>query len=186
MLLGLGVLAVLDNIQGIAIEPEPRHYLALAVTILGIGLLVGAFIGRARWLILLGVIAIPMFLAAGFEYRWTSEDFRLLEVPTTFEELDDEYHQDLGNMRLDLTELPWDGREIVLDVSVDAGNVEIIVPEGVGLVGSAEVSAGSVSAFGRETSGLGDPSLDFNNPGPDGTVNLDAQVDLGNIQISRG
>ena len=186
MLLGLGVMAVLDNMPGLAIEPEPRHYVALAVTILGLGLMVGGFLGRARWLIVAGVLVIPLILSAGFEYRWNSQDFQLSEAPSTFEELDEEYQLDLGNLQLDLTELPWDGREVELDVSVDAGNVEIRLPRGVGLVGSAEVSAGNVSAMGRESSGLGDPSLDFNSPGPLGTVNLEVQVDLGNIEITRG
>jgi hypothetical protein len=40
-----------------------------------------------------------------------------------------------------------------------------------------------VAAFGRESSGLGSPGLTFDNPGPRGTVDLDAHVDLGNIDI---
>ncbi len=187
MLLGIGVLAVLDNLPGLALEPEPRHYLALAVTILGIGLLVGGFAGRARWLIVVGVIMIPLTVSSqAFEYRWDSEEFQLSSSPNTFEELNDEYQLDIGNLQLDLTDLPWDGREIALDVQVDAGNVEIILPPGVGLIGSAEVSVGRVSALGQESSGIGDPSLDFNSPGPEGTVNLDAQVDIGNIEITHG
>jgi phage shock protein PspC (stress-responsive transcriptional regulator) len=187
ILLGLGVLAVLDNIPWGTVEPEPRHYLALAITILGIGLLVGAFVGRARWLILVGVIMIPLTLTSqAFELDWNSDEFEATESPATFEELDDEYQLDIGNLQLDLTRLPWDGREVPLDVSVDAGNVEIILPPGVGVTGSAEVSVGRVSAFGREVSGLGDPSLEFNNPGARGTVDLEANVDIGNIEIQYG
>ncbi len=187
ILLGLGVMAVLDNMPGLAIEPEPRHYLALAVTILGIGLLVGGFVGRARWLILVGVIMIPITLSSqAFEYRWNSDEFQLADSPSSFEEVDDSYQMDVGNLRLDLTGLPWDGREIELDIAVDAGNVEIILPPGVGVIGSAEVSVGRVSGMGQEASGLGDPSLQFNAPGPRGTVDLDAQVDIGNIDISHG
>jgi phage shock protein PspC (stress-responsive transcriptional regulator) len=187
MLLGLGVLALLDNIPGVAIEPEPRHYMALAVTILGIGLLVGAWIGRARWLILLGVIMVPtMLFSPVFEYEWNSESFERSVQPTTFAELEDSYDLDVGNIFIDLTELPWDGREISLSVAVDAGNVEIRLPEGVGLTGSAEVSVGRVAAPGRESSGLGSPALTFDNPGPRGTVDIDARVDIGNIEISRG
>jgi hypothetical protein len=187
MLLGLGVLALLDNIPGVAIEPEPRHYMALAVTILGIGLLVGAWVGRARWLILLGVIMIPtMLFSPAFEYEWNSENFDRTVTPITFAELDETYSLDVGSLMLDLTELPWDGRSIDLNVSVDAGNVVIKLPEGVGLEGSAEVSVGRVAGPGRESSGLGNPTLTFDNPGPRGTVNLDARVDIGNIEISRG
>lgn len=187
MLLGLGVLALLDNVPGVAIEPEPRHYMALAVTILGIGLLVGAVAGRARWLILLGVIMVPtMLFSPVFEYEWNSESFERAVHPTTFAELDEEYRLEVGNLLIDLTGLPWDGREIFLSVSVDAGNVEIRLPEGVGLTGKAEVSVGRVAGPGRESSGLGNPALMFNNAGPRGTVNLDARVDIGNIEISRG
>ena len=187
MLLGLGILALLDNLPGVAIEPEPRHYMALAVTILGIGLLVGAWIGRARWLILLGVLMVPtMLFSPVFEYEWNSESFDREIAPITFEQLDPSYSLDVGNLNIDLTQLPWDGRTIDLDVAVDAGNVEIQLPQGVGLTGNAEVSVGRVAAPGRESSGLGNPAIDFDNPGPLGTVNLHARVDLGNIEISRG
>ena len=187
MLLGVGVMALLDNVPGLAIEPEPRHYVALAVTILGIGLLVGAFVGRARWLIVVGVIMVPtMLFSPVFEYEWTSENFDRTVIPQTFTQLEEAYSLDFGNLYIDLTDLPWEGETIDLAVSVDAGNVEIRLPQGVGLTGSAEVSAGRVAAPGRETSGLGNPALMFNTPGPLGTVDLDARVDLGNIEISRG
>jgi phage shock protein PspC (stress-responsive transcriptional regulator) len=187
MLLGLGVLALLDNIPGVAIEPEPRHYMALAVTILGMGLLVGAFIGRARWLILVGVIMVPtMLFSPVFEYEWTSETFERSVAPVSFAEVEEEYDLDVGNLSIDLTDLPWSGETINLEIAVGAGNVELSLPEGVGLVGEAEVSAGRVAAPGRESSGLGNPALVFNNPGARGTVYLDATVDIGNIEISRG
>ncbi|MDP9495797.1 MAG: cell wall-active antibiotics response protein, partial [Actinomycetota bacterium] len=187
MLLGLGVLALLDNLPDVAVEPEPRHYMALAVTILGIGLLVGAFAGRARWLIVVGVIMVPtMLFSPVFEYEWTSETFERSATPTSFAEVDDVYELELGNLEIDLRELPWNGQIIEISISVDAGNVALRLPEGVGLVGSAEVSVGRVAAPGRETSGLGNPALTFNSPGPRGTVDLDASVDLGNIEISRG
>ncbi|MGH8913179.1 MAG: PspC domain-containing protein [Acidimicrobiia bacterium] len=184
MLVGLGVLAILDNIASIPIEPEPRHYMALAVTVLGVGLMVGGFIGRARWLILIGVILIPtMLFSPVFEYDWNSEEFNRSETPLTFAELDGNYDIDVGNLRIDLTELPWDGEVVDLDLQVDAGNIELVVPEGVGVVGSAAVDVGRVGGLGREATGLGEPELDFNDPGELGTVNLDASVDVGNIDI---
>ena len=187
VLLGLGILALLDNLPGVALEPEPRHYMALAVLILGLGLLVGAVVGRARWLILVGVIMVPtMLFSPVFEYEWNSDDFERSETPETFAEVEDEYSLDVGNLFIDLTELPWTGQTIELEISVDAGNVELRLPEGVGLTGSAEVSVGRVAGPGRESSGLGNPALEFNNPGPRGTVDIDARVDIGNIDISRG
>jgi phage shock protein PspC (stress-responsive transcriptional regulator) len=184
VLIGLGILAILDNIPGIPIEPQPRHYVALAVTILGVGLIVGGFVGRARWLIIPAAILIPTVLfSPAFEYEWNSENFDRSYAPDSFDELESGYTQEVGNLVIDLSDLPWDGEEIDLAASVDAGNLEIILPPGVGLEGEATVDVGRVAAFGRESSGLGGPGLTFDNPGPEGTVVLDAEVDLGNIDI---
>ncbi len=184
MLVALGVLALLDNLPGVPIEAQPRHYMALAVTILGIGLIVGGFIGRARWLILLGVLMVPTLLfSPAFEYNWNTDEFDRTYSPDSFTELEDTYSQDVGNLVIDLTDLPWDGEVVDLTVAVDAGNIEIWIPPGVGIQGEASVDVGHVGAFGRESSGLGGPNLQFDNPGPAGTVVLDASVDLGNIDI---
>jgi phage shock protein PspC (stress-responsive transcriptional regulator) len=187
ILISMGVLAILDNVPGIPIEPEPRHYVALAVTVLGVGLMVGGFIGRARWLILLGVLAIPtMLFSPVFEYDWNSEEFETAVAPDTFEELEDLYTLDVGNLLIDLTQLPWDGEVIDLEATVDAGNLEIFIPNGVGVVGEASVDLGRVGGLGRESAGLGRPELTFDEPGRLGTVNLDATVDVGNIEIHQG
>ena len=184
LLVGLGILAILDNIPGIPIEPEPRHYVALALTILGVGLIVGGFVGRARWLIIPAAILIPtMLFSPAFEYEWTSENFDRTYSPDSFEELESGYTHEVGNLMRDLTDLPWAGEDVDLSVSVDAGNLEILLPPGVGLEGEANVDIGRVAAFGRESSGLGSPGLTFDSPGPRGTVTLDAEVDLGNIDI---
>ncbi len=184
LLVALGVLAILDNIPGIPIEPQPRHYVALALTILGVGLIVGGFVGRARWLIIPAAILIPtMLFSPAFEYEWTSENFDRTYAPDSFAELESGYTHEVGNLMIDLTDLPWSGEDVDLSVSVDAGNLEILLPPGVGLEGEANVDIGRVAAFGRESSGLGSPGLTFDNPGPRGTVTLDAEVDLGNIDI---
>jgi phage shock protein PspC (stress-responsive transcriptional regulator) len=184
MLLAMGVLAILDNLSGVPIDAEPRHYLALAATILGVGLLVGAFIGRARWLIVVAVVLLPtLLLSPVFEYEWESESFDVVHQPASFNEIQEFYELDLGNMVIDLTELPWDGRTVDIDAQVDVGNLEIRIPSTVGISGFASVDVGRVGAPGRESSGLGNPNLEFDQLGELGTVNLDAQVDLGNIDI---
>lgn len=184
--IGLGVLALLDNLPGVDVEPEPYHYVALAVTIIGIGLLVGAFAGRARWLILISVLLVPTLAFSSFwTYNWESRDLNLNTTPLSFSEVQSDYAIDLGNMRIDLTELPWDGEEVDIEAAVDAGNMEIVLPNDVGIIGMATVDVGRVSEPGRSTGGLGDPTLTWNDPGPDGTVLLEAHVDLGNITIIR-
>jgi phage shock protein PspC (stress-responsive transcriptional regulator) len=186
MLLGLGVLALLDNIDGVAIDADPRHYIALAVTVLGVGLLVGAFAGRARWLILVAAILVPtMIFSPAFEYDWSDRDFDLDASPATFAEVEESYAIDIGQMVIDLRELPWDGEEISIEAAVDAGSLRIYIPAGVGIVGEASVDVGRVSEPGRSSGGLGDPTLTWDDPGESGTVQLEAHVDVGNIDIRR-
>lgn len=186
MLLGLGVLALLDTIETIPIDAHPRHYLALAVTILGVGLLVGSIAGRARWLILVGAIMVPtLMFSPVFEYEWNSAGFDRRVRPVTMSELDQVQEIDFGTLVIDLRELPWDGEEVLLDASVDVGRLEIYIPSGVGIVGRASVDIGRVSEPGRSSGGLGDPNLNWDQPGELGTVLLDAEVDVGSIEIRR-
>jgi phage shock protein PspC (stress-responsive transcriptional regulator) len=184
MLVSLGVMAILDNIPGIPIEPEPRHYMALAVTVLGLGLIVGGFVGRARWLILVGVIMVPtMIFSPVFEYDWASDEFDRTVSPDSFAELDEAYSIDVGNLVIDLSDLPWEGENVSLEARVDAGNIEIRIPAGVGIDGVASADVGRVAVLGRESAGLGNPSVSVDLPGDLGTVNLDASVDVGNIDV---
>jgi hypothetical protein len=184
MVLAMGVLALLDAIEGVPVYPEPRHYLALAVTVLGIGLIVGAFLGRARWLILVGALLVPMLLFSPvFEWDWNEDTFdRRVEV-TSFSQLDNDYSLDVGNLVVDLSQLPWDGEEVSLSASVDAGNLEVLVPDGVAITGEASIDVGRVSVPNRESSGIGSRTIQFAVPGDDGQVDLDLAVDVGNIDV---
>ena len=186
MLLALGVLAILDNIETLPIEAHPRHYMALAVTILGVGLLVGSIAGRARWLILVGAIMVPtLVFSPVFEYDWNSASFDRRVRPVTMAEVEQVHSIDFGTLVIDLRDLPWDGEDVVIDASIDVGNLEIYLPPEVGIVGTASVDVGRVAEPGRSSGGLGDPRLDWNQPGELGTVLLDAEVNVGNIEIRR-
>lgn len=186
-LLALGVLAALDNIETFRIDAAPRHYMALAVTVIGLGLLVGSIAGRARWLILVGIIMVPtLMFSPVFEYDWTTDTFDRRVTPTSFAALESRYQIDIGNLVIDLRSLPWDGQEITIDASADLGSVEIFIPHDVGIVGSARVDVGRVAEPGRSSGGLGSPGLDWDeNPGEAGAVILDAEVNIGNIEVRR-
>lgn len=186
ILLALGVLAVLDNIQTVPIEAAPRHYMALAVTVLGISLLVSSIAGRARWLILLGVILIPTLMFSPlFEVDWSPARFNRSYSPDVFSEVDSAYSIDIGTLEIDLRDLPWNGEEIPIDADADVGAIDIFIPEGVGIVGRANADIGEVSTIGRSSGGIGDPGLTWNAPGERGTVMLDAGVNIGRIEVHR-
>jgi len=184
MLLGVGVLALLDVLPGVPIDAQPRHYMALAVTILGVGLLVGSLWGRARWLIIVAVVLVPtLFISPVFEWDWNTDTFDQQVRVTQFADLEEGYSIDVGNLLIDLRGLPWNGEHIELTADVDAGNLEVIVPNDVAVTGTGQVDIGRVGAPGRESAGIGSPSITFDIPGSEGSVDLDLRVDLGNIDV---
>lgn len=184
MLLGMGVLAVLDNVDALAISARPRHYLALAVTILGVGLLVGSIVGRARWLILVAVLLVPpLIFSPAFTADLRSDTFNREIRPIDFSELNRLYHSDFGRMVIDLTEIPWDGEDVSLDATINVGRLEVILPRDVGLVGSASVNIGNVNDPTNISSGLGNPRIDWDDPGEIGTLWLYAHVNVGSVQV---
>jgi phage shock protein PspC (stress-responsive transcriptional regulator) len=186
ILLGLGVLAILDNIAAVPIDAQPRHYMALAVTILGLGLLVGSIAGRARWLILIGALLVPTLVFSPiFEYDWSSENFDRRVQPTLMEDWESVQSIDFGTLVVDLRHLPWDGETLELDASVDIGDLQIYVPADVGIVGFASVDIGRVAEPGRSSAGLRDPQLQWDEHGDRGTLLLSAEVNIGNIDIRR-
>lgn len=186
ILLGLGVMAILDNIAAVPIDAQPRHYMALGVTILGLGLLVGSIAGRARWLILVGALLVPtLVFSPVFEYDWSSENFDRRVQPTTMADWESVQSIDFGTLVIDLRHLPWDGEALELDASVDIGDLQIYVPSGVGIIGTASVDIGRVAEPGRSSAGLRDPRIEWDEQGERGTLLLDAEVNIGNIDIRR-
>lgn len=186
ILVGLGVLAVLDNIEGLPIEAHPRHYMGLAVTILGVGLLVGSIAGRARWLILVGAILVPtLIFSPAFEYGWSDVNVERQIRPLTVAEIEPVSSIDFGTLVIDLRDIAWEGETVDLDASVDIGRIVIYLPDGVGISGGASVDIGRVAEPGRSTGGLGDPRLEWDEQGVLGTVLLDAEVNIGSIEIRR-
>ncbi len=183
MVLGTGVLALLDNTTDL-VQPGFRHYVALAVTILGVGLLVGTFAGRARWLILVAVIMVPtLVVSPAFEWDWTDEAVERQFAPTTFSELQTTYVFDIGGLEIDLRDLPWDGENVAIDAHVDAGQIQVFVPPGVRIQGTATADVGQVSGPRERSAGIGDLRVEFNTPGTQGAVELNLSVDVGDIDV---
>jgi hypothetical protein len=185
MAIALGVLALLDNTTSV-IDPSARHYIALAMTVLGIGLLAGAFIGRARWLILVGVLGLPfLFGSPALEYDfddWGSAT--VYQTPTEFDDIPAEYDHSIGKFIVDLRELPWNGEEVELAVSMSIGELRILLPENVSVAGTADVGIGHVEFGTDQSSGLG-PELALHADGSNGAINLDAKLGIGEIDIDR-
>lgn len=160
----------------------------VALAVVGGGLLVGAVRGRARGLIVLGVVltlvtgaiaAADSHVSGGIgERRWT---------PLTAEAAEREFHLGVGDARLDLTRLPA-GSDVTVDVRLGVGELRVIVPPDAAVDVTGEVGAGTMRL-------LDQPSMDGTDlmdtarvepPSTSGTdITVKASVGLGDLEVQR-
>jgi phage shock protein PspC (stress-responsive transcriptional regulator) len=138
-------------------EPTLRHYSAAVLVVLGGFLLVSSLFGRARWLIVLGLVLAPLLLAMAllkvpFEGGFGDPRY----TPTAVAEVNAEYRLVAGQMVLDLTNLEiTDGDLVELEASVVFGRLEVILPADVGVNAAALVDAGEIFVDGVRQSQVG-------------------------------
>ena len=193
LLIALGGLALADLAGWL--YPEAWHYLATALGVVGIGLLVGTLFGRARWLIVVGLLLMPFLLvtatAAAVLPSWSfgSEFGDRVFHPVAVVELPPSYELAAGSMLVDLTDLDLtdlDGTSRALEVAVGAGDVIVRLPDA--MVGTVEARAGlgRIAVNDRERVGIG-PVETIRFPDASGTASgglqLTVRLGAGNLEI---
>jgi phage shock protein PspC (stress-responsive transcriptional regulator) len=181
MLIVAGTLGIV-GMTGIA-HPQPADVLAAAVAVLGIGLVIGGFWGRARLMILVGVLLVGMLAVADGVPRnltWTAGNRTW--TPTAAS-LGSSYVLGAGDAKLDLTGVGT-ARTATVDSRIGAGRLLVIVPRGTGVSVHATNSGGRIVLFGHESDGSG---LDAHwsiapRPGA-GTLTLNLQAGYGDVEV---
>jgi phage shock protein PspC (stress-responsive transcriptional regulator) len=190
LLMVIGLLALLDLT---VVDIPPGGYVAASLATIGLGLLIGAWFGRARGLIVLGIIVAIMLGAVGgmdrYGRNWHRGGGTVTWVPNSVEELQRDYRHDFGDATLDLSRIDFTGRTSSISASVDLGSLTILVPPNVDVQVHSDVNLGDAHVFGNEWGGLSPGSKDISDLGPDGagggTLIIDAKVDLGNLEVHR-
>jgi len=164
---------------------------AAAIAILGFGaiLIVAAFAGGARWLIvpallLAGVVGFLKAADVHLRGGWGDRDVAVASVA----DLHDRYDLAAGRLRVDLRDLELsEGQQQSVHARVGMGDLVIRVPQGVTVDADARSGAGEIELFGRHSEGLGvtrTTARDAGAPGG-GTLHLDADVGLGRVIVVR-
>jgi phage shock protein PspC (stress-responsive transcriptional regulator)/predicted membrane protein len=180
-LIALGVMAFIDNLG--AANLEFRHYVSAAMTIIGIGLLVGSLFGRARGLIVLGVILAPVVLFSPVaELEFGETDVRY--EPATVADIAPFYDLDVGSMVVDLSAVQFAGETVEMEAEVNLGELIIIVPDDIAVEAYGNVGVGDVKVLGSNSSGLGDIGLRRSIDGDNGTLIVEARTDVGRVEIT--
>ncbi|HSE71380.1 MAG TPA: PspC domain-containing protein [Nocardioidaceae bacterium] len=182
--IAVGTLGIFD-VYGVSV-PDGA-YPALALAVIGTMLVVGAWFGRAGGLIFLGVVAaLAMVAASATNPRFDGERVRQV-TPATAAEVRDRYFIPAGTLRLDLSEI----RDVealdqkTIDVEANAGELVVIVPEGVDVNVDADIAAaGEADVAGRVSGGLDvhtERQIDGGIDAPEIDLNLDLVV--GSIEV---
>ena len=181
-LISSGVMAFFDYALA-SFDPAPRHYLGLVLGVVGVGLLVGSVIGRARGLIFVGILVAPLLILSPLaEFDLNSGVGQRRVDPTSVTEIAPSYDLAIGELVIDLREVDFSQADVELEASVGIGSLRILVPDEVGLDLDAEVGIGSVRAFGNERNGFArEITLDREGAG---TLVLHADVMVGEVRIS--
>src|SRR5262249_36872119 len=127
LLVAIGVLAAV-HLAGAQITP--LSYVAVALAVIGLGLLIGAWFGRARWLIAPGLVLALVLTAGSAIHRWSADHPQRTQVwqPTTVAEIEDNYQLDLGSATLDLSHVDFTDHDVTIDVHVKVGNLLVTLP----------------------------------------------------------
>jgi len=172
--------------------------LAAALLVIGLGLLLGAVVGRARGLIWFGAVLLPLVLVSQVAAETSFAGIPAMIVdgdsagevhlaPTSVEDISETYELGAGSLRLDLTEVPFDGETVTIEMSVGFGEVRVIVPDDVEVVATGSVGIGEAQMLDRRATGLGVGELDVEAQpdDPRGRVELELRAGIGEIDLDR-
>jgi phage shock protein PspC (stress-responsive transcriptional regulator) len=140
-LLALGTAALLDLVGAISLMVGGGF--ALVLLFLGAGLCVGAWYGRARWLIFLAIVLAPLALLATvitipLDQGFGDHSFTV----TRADQLPASYAIAGGTLWLDLTKLPPGTVPAAITAEVGAGTLHILVPSDADVVVTGDVGVG--------------------------------------------
>jgi phage shock protein PspC (stress-responsive transcriptional regulator) len=183
--IALGSLGLYDAAGGSVVDSA---YPALALAVVGAMLVLGAVVGRAGGLILLGILSA---LALGVtsvadSVGWSGDDGERLSVtPTSAAEVRSDYAVHSGRVFVDLSEVrdpqELDGR--VIDVHASAGEVVVVLPDGIRSEVDADIDGpGQIDLPDNDSGGI-DNALDGSYGSGSGTVTITTRLSVGHIDV---
>jgi len=187
ILMALGVMAAFD-MAGAHIAVSA--YFAAALVTIALGLIVGAWLGRARGLIALAILtSIGLGISTGVE-RFGGDVGNSVYRPQSLGAVADRYDFTAGNATLDLRDVDFAGKKQNVTLTMKLGQLRVLLPPTVDTTASVKVDGGRAVLFGRDfTADRNDTvhtATDLGNDGAGGgTLELDLQMDTGNVEVLR-
>ncbi len=163
---------------------EWTTYVAVALAITGVGLVIGTFWGYGGPLIFLGLV-LGLTLAIGSALP-NGRIGAQQPNPATAAAVDARYTHGVGLLELDLTDVsdPTEllGRTIVLDNGI--GQTKVIIPEGLNVEIDSDLKLGQINLFDRSVDGT-DNLLKTPATGTGEKLTIKIEQNVGNVEVVR-
>ncbi len=178
--------AVVLAVAGAWLAGTEAHLAAWTVLAIGAALVLSAFTGNARWLVLPAVafaLSVAVIAAAHVDLHGGvgERTYR----PHTLSEVRDGYQLGAGRLEIDLRGIEFPPGETQLHVRLGVGELVVLVPRNVCVATRARIGGGYVGALERESGGL-DVNWDELPLPPPHTARLvlDGRVGLGTLLVA--
>ena len=165
--------------------------LAAALIVVSVGLIVGTWFGRARWLIAVGLLlSLGLGVATAAEAGGVTLRGGVGERTWVVSEgaTSPSYRLGVGEATLDLTELAGDGRHVVVTSKVSLGHLIVVVPDDVPIRLHATVKVGDLTEFGSSLVNGSSTMERTRSYGPAGDprIEIEATVGTGQLEVRHG
>jgi phage shock protein PspC (stress-responsive transcriptional regulator) len=174
-----GLIAVLRS--GDVIHLTLAQSMAIPLTILGAGLLVGTVYGRARWTTLLGIPLVPLVIVASAITVPLTGRYGDVHVGRNAARVLSAYARSGGTISLDLSHADPSELPAAIDIRMGFGSVDITLPRR-GVRVDATVNIGDVH-MGQNIGGI---DVHGSAGDPDASTVVTVHVDIGEVQAGTG
>lgn len=164
-------------------RPVPLSgYLLIALVVVTLGVLTGAWIGDAALLIGLGAVLSIALAISLFPVTRTGD---IHYAPTHSAQVTDTYENGVGQLTVDLTDVadPEDLIGKTITVRQTIGEARVLVPGDISTHAEGTVTVGSTELFGSRISGTRISDTQDSGSGPGLTVKVNQRI--GNIEVVR-
>jgi phage shock protein PspC (stress-responsive transcriptional regulator) len=151
----------------------------------GLALVVSAFSGGRRWLILPAIaLALPLAAVTAADLRFEGGVGDREYRPASVNDIRGLYKLGAGELVLDLRDVDFPAGRTTINVELGMGDLKVRVPDDVCVGTDVKIGMGDLEVFGRQNDGI---AVDWTekpaNPADAPEVFIDADVDLGAVQI---
>jgi phage shock protein PspC (stress-responsive transcriptional regulator) len=190
-LIATGLALALNNLD--VLDLSVGQVLAVFLTVLGGGLLVGTWWGRAWGLIPIGLLAVPVVAVAALAGPVPVEGgvAERLYQPTTPAELRSPYRLAGGELIVDLSRVDFEPGAPPVQASVAGGRLLVVLPDEVAADVRGQVGVGALDLLGHVDTGaqvdaaVTEPAAKPPAEGAAPTVRLDLMAGYGVIEVRR-